>query len=252
MSLQLLGLLQTSMLDYPGRVAATLFTMGCPLRCPYCHNPELIQGKTPDNFVPREQVMQHLVRRRQLLQGVAITGGEPLLHQDLPNLIDEINSLGYPVKLDTSGVLFAALQALLQLQADVSPDAGLQYVAMDVKTLPSLYGRVLPASSEQKKQDLEASVQSSMEALRQWRDAAGGRRVEFRTTVVPQILSPQELQELAGIFQPGDTWTLTQFMPGGCFQPEYNALRPYEIDVLQAAAAAVAPGVQVQLRGAGA
>lgn len=240
MSLQLLGLLRTGMLDYPGRVAATIFTMGCPLRCPYCHNPELIRGAPPEHFVPRSEVLQHIRARAHLLQGVAVTGGEPLQHRDLPDLVREITAAGLPVKIDTSGIFPDALEGLLQLP-------GVQYLAMDLKTLPQNYGRVAAGKNPA---GLADTVRRSMELLRSWRDSRPERELEFRTTCAPGVVTAGDLFELPKLLLPGDVWTLTRFRPGGCFDPAWNELRPHPDTLLhRAAAAASARGIHSQVRG---
>ncbi|TVR85141.1 MAG: anaerobic ribonucleoside-triphosphate reductase activating protein, partial [Spirochaetaceae bacterium] len=132
MALQYLGLRKTSLIDFPGRLAAVVFTHGCPLRCPFCHNPELVQGPLPESFLPAAEVLAFLRKRANLLSGVVISGGEPLLHADLPQLITKIGALGLGVKVDTSGALPQSLAEILRLEA-------VTYVAMDIKTAPGRY-----------------------------------------------------------------------------------------------------------------
>ena len=103
MSIQNLGLLKTTLLDFPGEVAATVFTSGCNLRCPYCHNPEFVTGETAGDEISLSDFFNFLEKRKNVLGGICITGGEPLIHEDLKELIYEIKKTGLKVKLDTNG-----------------------------------------------------------------------------------------------------------------------------------------------------
>ncbi|POR01029.1 hypothetical protein AU468_09185 [Alkalispirochaeta sphaeroplastigenens] len=185
MPLERLGLQKTTLLDYPGRVAAVLFTQGCPLRCPYCHNPELLQGPPPDSFLPRGEIRAFLHRRRTVLEGVVITGGEPLLHQDLGDLVEEITSLGLAVKLDTSGAFPESLERILR-------DRPVDMVALDLKTRPERYHLVGGRGDD---------LLRSLEVLRAW----GGRYL-LRTTLAPQVVTPEDLDALAALVRPDETW----------------------------------------------
>ncbi len=203
MALQFLGLQKTSLIDYPGKLAAVVFTHGCPLRCPFCHNPELVQGPRPESFLPAEEVLDFLRKRAKLLGGVVISGGEPLLHADLAQLIGEIGALGLSVKLDTSGALPQPLAEILRLEA-------VTYVAMDIKTAPNRYQEL----------GVEwAPVAASMELLR-----ASGKVYEFRTTCAPGLADPAELAAIGAAIRPGERWTRNAFRPGSCLDPAWNAL----------------------------
>ena len=125
------GLQKMTLLDFPGHVACTVFLGGCDLRCPYCHNYELATGQVPA-VMEEEELFAFLAKRKGLLDGVAITGGEPCLHSNLPEFIAKIRDMGFPVKLDTNGTNPAVLREVLE--------RGLvEYVAMDVKNSPEKY-----------------------------------------------------------------------------------------------------------------
>ncbi|AFG38335.1 anaerobic ribonucleoside-triphosphate reductase activating protein [Spirochaeta africana] len=237
-SLKRLGLQATTLLDYPGKVAAMVFTMGCPLRCPYCHNPQLVHGSPPAGFLAREEVLRRLARRRHLLQGVVITGGEPLRHHDIGGLLDDVHALGLPVKLDTCGWYPAALAGVLE-------HPGLQYVAMDIKTLPEHYGRVAAGRGlGGTVLSRSPAIRESVAVLRNWRDAQPERGLEYRTVCAPGVVDPGDLAGIARMLQPGDRWRLSQFQPGSCLDPTWNARTPFDTAVLeQAAAAACRRGV---------
>ena len=129
----ILGLNKTTLLDYPGFVAATLFTGGCNFRCPYCHNRDLVLKDQSLVPLSEEEIFAFLQKRRNVLTGVCITGGEPTLYPDLPEFISQIRELGYLVKLDTNGTNPQMLGDLIR--------AGLiDYCAMDIKNAPDKYG----------------------------------------------------------------------------------------------------------------
>lgn len=162
------GLQKMTLLDFPGRVACTVFLGGCDLRCPYCHNAELIDGSAPAVMDDGELLM-FLKKRVGLLDGVAVTGGEPLL-RDIAPLLREVRALGYAVKLDTNGTHPARLRALL--------DEGLvDYVAMDVKNSPERYAETVGVAGL----DL-APIRESAALLME-----GRVDYEFRTTVCREL-----------------------------------------------------------------
>ena len=163
------GLQKMTLLDFPGQVACTVFLGGCDFRCPFCHNFELIDG-TAKPVMTDEDLFSFLKKRQGLLDGVAITGGEPCLHPGLPELLRQIRALGFATKLDTNGYHPALLKSLI--------DEGLlDYVAMDIKNSPAKYAATcgLPAL------DL-SPVRESIALLME-----GRVDYEFRTTVVAQF-----------------------------------------------------------------
>lgn len=161
------GIQKLTLLDYPGRVACTLFTAGCDLRCPYCHNAALVlPGRTPPP-IPEEEIVSLLSRRRGILEGVCITGGEPTLQPELPEFIAQIKAMGYAVKLDTNGRHPAMVQELVE-------QGLIDYVAMDIKNCPERYGETVGVP------DLDlAPIRETAAFL-----MAGSLPFEFRTTVV--------------------------------------------------------------------
>ena len=126
--MKIAGLMKQTLVDYPGEIAAVIFTQGCNLRCPFCHNGHLVTkpGKLANEYMPVEEVLEFLDKRQGFLDALVITGGEPTLHHDLPALIKQVKELGYLVKLDTNGTNSMMLDYLLK--------SGLvDYVAMDIK-----------------------------------------------------------------------------------------------------------------------
>lgn len=168
MSLVISGLQKLTLLDYPGRVACTVFLGGCDFRCPFCHNASLIQ--TPESLIGESDLIKFLNQRRGLLDGVVFTGGEPLLQADLPALLKRVKALGYPIKLDTNG---AHPKTLGRLIAEGLVD----YVAMDIKNSPDRYPQTVGRAHFDVSPVLE-----SVEMLK-----GSSVDYEFRTTVVAEL-----------------------------------------------------------------
>ena len=158
-----------TLLDYPGRVACTVFFGGCDMRCPFCHNAELLDGSAP-SIMDEEELIGFLRKRQGLLDGVAFTGGEPLLQKDLPVLARRIRELGYPVKLDTNGTHPERLSRMIREDL-------VQYVAMDIKNSPDRYAETAGLD----RLDLEPVYESVSLLLE---DAVD---YEFRTTAVAEL-----------------------------------------------------------------
>ena len=163
------GLQKLTLLDFPGKVACTVFLGGCDFRCPFCHNGELLSGTLPAEMT-MDSLLTFLQKRRGLLDGVAITGGEPTLYRDLPELLTAIRSLGFAAKLDTNGNHPDMLQCILE--------AGLvDYVAMDIKNSPEKYAATIGLC----RFDV-SPISRSMQLLRD-----SGIDYELRTTVVQEF-----------------------------------------------------------------
>ena len=176
--MQISGLQKLTLLDYPGHIAATLFTEGCNFRCPFCHNAALIKGGEK-SYLSENEVINFLQKRQGLLDGVCISGGEPLLQEDLAALLRKVKNLGFLLKLDINGSFPDRLQALL--------DEGLlDYVAMDIKSSPSKYDQAcgVPVNF--------ADIQKSVRLL-----MSGQTDYEFRTTMVCELHKAGDFLEIA-------------------------------------------------------
>ena len=133
------GLQKLTLLDFPDRMACTVFTFGCNFRCPFCHNASLVlSDRATEDTMPEEEFFDFLSRRKGILEGVCVTGGEPTLQPDLPAFLARIKAMGYAVKLDTNGTLPRRLEAILATKL-------VDYVAMDVKNSPARYGQTVGA-----------------------------------------------------------------------------------------------------------
>ena len=161
------GLQKLTLLDYPGRVACTVFLAGCNFRCPFCHNASLVTHIDPANDISREEVLAFLKKRQGILDGVCITGGEPLLSPDLETFMDKVKEMGYLIKLDTNGSNVNRLKYLADRKL-------IDYVAMDIKNVPEKYGMTIGI-----KEYNPENVIQSVEYL-----ISGAVPYEFRTTVV--------------------------------------------------------------------
>ena len=172
------GLQKMTLLDFPGRVACTVFLGGCDFRCPFCHNYELLDGAAPA-VMDDEELLRFLKGRQGLLDGVAITGGEPLLRRDLPDLLRAVRELGFAVKVDTNGNHPEALEGLLK-------EGLADYVAMDIKNSPAKYALTVGLDSL----DL-APIRRSVQLLME-----GPVPYEFRTTVVDQLHKAEDFEAM--------------------------------------------------------
>ena len=172
------GLQKMTLLDFPGKVACTVFLGGCDFRCPFCHNGELLDGSAPA-VMDDAELLKFLKGRRGLLDGVAITGGEPLLRKDLPDLLRAIRDLGFAVKVDTNGNHPDALDGLLR-------EGLADYIAMDIKNSPEKYA----LTAGLKSLDL-APIRRSVGLL-----MGGSIPYEFRTTVVDELHAASDFEAI--------------------------------------------------------
>ena len=172
------GLQKMTLLDFPGKVACTVFLQGCNFRCPFCHNSDLLGKEGPEGMTDRE-LLSFLEKRRGILDGVCITGGEPTLQPELENLIRAIKEMGYAVKLDTNGAKPEVLKKLSQ-------QGLLDYVAMDIKNSPEGYGETVGVP----RMDI-SGVEQSIKFLLE-----GEQPYEFRTTVVAELHNENAMESM--------------------------------------------------------
>lgn len=190
------GLQKMTLLDFPGRVACTVFTVGCNFRCPYCHNSSLVVSPAVPEL-SQDDFFAFLRKRQGLLDGVAITGGEPLLHADMPEFLEKIRALGYAVKLDTNGAFPDRLAAVLR--------AGLaDYVAMDVKNSREKYELTAGVPG------ILSAVERSVELLR-----AGEAPFEFRTTLVDELHEPEDFAAIGQWLEGTERYFIQGFVDSG-------------------------------------
>ena len=202
MKLRIVGLQKVTLLDFPGAVACTVFTGGCNFRCPFCHNAPLVsEGKSGETLAEGD-VFSYLEKRRKILDGVVVSGGEPTVHKDLPELLSRIKSLGFLVKLDTNGSHPGMLRQLME-------DGLVDRVAMDIKNGPKQYRQA--AGVEVDLQAVEESKRLLME---------GRVGYEFRTTLVRGLHTQESVLALAKWIQGAKEYYLQVYQDTG------NVLRP--------------------------
>lgn len=188
------GLQKISLIDYPGKVSCVLFLSECNFACPYCHNPDLVKGNpSPIHSLDKNAVYDFLERRKEYLDGVVISGGEPTLQEDLISFCEKIKQLGYKVKLDTNGSQPQVLRQLIE-------EGIVDYVAMDIKTDPLHYSPFIKI--DYSPHNILSSIQIIMESSTAY---------EFRTTCVKPIVNEQDIENIAKIIKGAMLYVLQRF-----------------------------------------
>ena len=228
------GLQKLTLLDYPGKVACTVFFAGCNFRCPFCHNASLVTHVDPAQEIPEEDVIRFLKRRAGILDGVCISGGEPLLTPDLELFIEKIHKMGYLVKLDTNGSSAERLKYFVR--------KGLvDYVAMDIKNAPQKYGMTVGIDGY----DL-GNVRESVRFL-----MSGTVPYEFRTTVVREFHKRADFAEIGKWLAGAERYYLQKFADSGDLICREMGLRAYTDEIMEQALAIVREYIpSARIRGA--
>ena len=228
--MQFSGFQKLTLLDYPEKTACTLFTVGCNFRCPFCHNASLVTHIDNTNFYSEEEILTYLKKRKGLLDGVCITGGEPLMHKELPEFIKKVKDLDYLVKLDTNGSYPDRLAALIDSKL-------IDYVAMDIKNAQEKY--ILTA--ECSKEDLQ-NVEKSIEILKQHKID-----FEFRTTVVKEYHTVEDIKKIAEWIKGADKYFLQNFIDSGdLIKNNLSALNRETLDLMRLTAQDIIPKVEIR------
>ncbi len=204
------GLQKLSLLDYPDKISAIIFTAGCNFRCPYCHNPELVDKIDKNALWEEKQIFDFLNKRKDKLDAVVITGGEPTLHQDLPNFIKKIKALNFLVKLDSNGTNPEMLKELIRAKL-------IDYIAMDIKAPLNKYSQVvkMPVNVEK----IKDSIQLIMNC---------GIDYEFRSTILPAMHTQQDIENMAKLIKGAKRYFLQNFIPSGSLnEPSFNQLHGF-------------------------
>jgi pyruvate formate lyase activating enzyme len=211
------GLQKYSLIDFPGKVSCVLFLSGCNFDCPYCQNPDLVRGmRLSSSPLDESDVYPFLERRKRLLDGVVISGGEPTLAADLMPLCEKIKGMGYPVKLDTNGSRPQVIRHLIN-------EGLVDYIAMDIKTAPSQYDTF--AKTDYDLTDIYASIQIIMESSVPY---------EFRTTCVKPLVDRDTIECVARTISGANRYVLQRFNNTRILHPEFfKEVEPgYDIDEL--------------------
>ena len=215
-SLKIGGLLKTTLLDYPGKVAATIFTSGCTFKCPFCHNKDLVYIPEDYKALDVEDVLAFLEKRKNILDGVCISGGEPLMQKELLPFLQAVKALGYQVKLDVTGHFVERLKQLVDLHL-------VDYIAMDVKNTKEKYAMTVGSDKESFS---VVDIENCMQYVKNC-----GVSYEFRTTVVKELHTKEDMLSIAKWIGKCDAWYLQQFRDSeNCIKRGFHA---YNVEQMQ-------------------
>jgi len=229
------GLQKTTLIDYPGRIACTVFLIGCNFRCPWCYSaelvlPEKIEKHTQRGYpIPEKEFFDFLKERKGLLDGLVLCGGEPTLNKELPNFIKKIKKMGYLVKLDTNGSNPKMIKDLIDKKL-------IDYVAMDVKAPKEKYKETVGGKANLK--DIEESIEILKNSKIDF---------EFRTTVVPTLHNKEDILKIAHWISPAKKYFLQNFRPEKTIDPKFEKIKPYPQEYLLEIRNAIAPFFEVCL-----
>jgi pyruvate formate lyase activating enzyme len=209
------GFQRFSLIDFPGKICAIVFTQGCNFRCPYCHNPELVDTALPDaGTVSDQEVMSFLERRKGKLDAVTITGGEPLMQPDLEDFLSRVRALGYLIKLDTNGSFPRRLEGIIQSES-------VDYLAMDIKATLEKYRSVIRR---------EIDISKILESITLIKNS--GLDHEFRTTVVKPLFEREDFYEIGRLTENCKLYALQRFVPSKTLDTEYLSRETYSDEEL--------------------
>ena len=227
------GLQKLTLLDFPGRVACTVFSPGCDLRCPFCHNADVVLHG--EGSFPQEEFFEFLEKRRGKLTGVAITGGEPLMQEDMPEFMERVRSMGFAVKLDTNGSYPDRLRAIIK-------DGLADYIAVDVKNCREKYAATSGLGPEAA-EILLPRIFESIDLL-----MSGNADFEFRTTVVRELHEEDDFRRIGEWLRGDEKFFLQGFVDSGnTIAPGLSKCEKADMERFAEVLSAYVP--KVQLRG---
>ena len=203
------GLQKISLIDYPNKVASVLFTPGCNLRCPFCHNWRIAVDPKPP-FLQEAVALRILESRKKYVDAVVVTGGEPTMHKELPKFLAKLKARGFLVKLDTNGFYPEVLEECLQ---------SVDYVALDVKTSLEKYKQLGTKDT--------AGLMRTVEILK-----TGKVPYEFRTTAVPEFVTAEDVKCIGEMVKGAKTHAFQQFVPQDTLDKRFEALKPYALEII--------------------
>ena len=204
------GFQRFSLIDFPGKICAIVFTQGCNFRCPYCHNPELVDAKLPAvGAVSDEEALSFLERRKGKLDALTVTGGEPLMQPDLEDFLSRVRALGYLIKLDTNGSFPHRLEGIIQSKL-------VDYLAMDIKATPKKYRSVI-------RKDVDISkILESITLIKN-----SGLDHEFRATMVKPFFDKEDFLEIGRLAENCKLYALQRFVPSKTLDEEFLSKETY-------------------------
>jgi len=203
------GVQKTSLIDFPDRIASVLFTPGCNLRCPFCHNWRIVIDPKPP-FLQEEAALKILESRKKYVDAVVVTGGEPTMHREVPKFLRKLKEKGFAVKLDTNGFYPHVLEECLPY---------VDYAALDVKTSLDKYTRLGAKDTGEFLRTIEILKTGKVE-------------YEFRTTVVPGFVETEDIPEMGKVVKGAKTFAFQQFIPEDTLDKSFKTLKPYPPEVI--------------------
>lgn len=230
--IKIAGLQKLTLLDYPGQVACTIFTAGCNMKCPFCHNKDLVF--IPENFVPEDpdDIIEFLNKRKGIIDAVCITGGEPMLQAGLLDFLKQVKELGYKVKVDTNGLFPDRLKKVVE-------SGYVDYIAMDIKNSLDKYGQTTGIAEND---NLTRQIRKSINYL-----LSDVIDYEFRTTVVREFHTKEDLVEAARMIKGAKNYYLQQFVDSGrCIEAGFTAYSKEEMLDIQKEIQKIIPNVQLR------
>jgi len=211
------GLQKLTLVDYPGKVAATVFLIGCNFKCPFCQNPELVDPekikKQPK--ISEKEFFAFLDSKKGLIEGICITGGEPTIHADLIDFIKKIKNKGFLIKLDTNGSSPEMLEKLIRAKL-------LDFIALDIKSIQNSYSKAAGA-----KVDLE-KINKSIDLIK-----TSGLDCEFRTTAVPGLVEKEDIEQMGEWLKGAKKFALQQFQNKKVLDKKFTKIEPYSEEIFK-------------------
>lgn len=227
--MKIAGLQKFTLIDYPDKIACTVFFAGCNFRCPWCYNPELVlpEKMKEQPRIPEKEFFNFLKERKELLEGCVLCGGEPMINKDLPQFCNKIKRLDYLIKLDTNGSNPKMLEKLIDEKL-------IDYVAIDIKAPREKYSKLAGREVS------VGNVEKSIKVLKQ-----SGMDFEMRTTVVPGLLKKEDILRIAKWIEPASRYILQNFRPEKTIDPRFEKIKPYPQDYLLEIQKAVSPFFEI-------
>jgi len=209
------GLQKVSLIDYPGEISSIIFLQGCNFKCPYCHNPELVDSKLFGHCLQEKDVLEFLKTRIGKIDAVTITGGEPTVQNDLMPFIRRIKKMGFAVKLDSNGSKPEVIQNLLSEKL-------LDFIAMDIKAPLEKYEKIarVPLKTDLIKESINIILQAKIPH-------------EFRTTVVQSLITESDILKIAQLISGAKRYALQKFVPTKTLDKKYLTAKPFSVDELE-------------------
>ncbi|RLJ07338.1 MAG: anaerobic ribonucleoside-triphosphate reductase activating protein [Candidatus Aenigmatarchaeota archaeon] len=209
------GWQKTSLIDYPGKMCSVIFLPYCNFRCPFCQNPGLVKNPEEQPSISVEEVVEYIESKKEWIDGVCVTGGEPTIHKDLPELLEKFKSIGVFVKLDTNGSNPEMLKELIKKGL-------LDYVAMDIKAPLEKYHIAAGVKVDTEK------IKESINIIKN-----SGIDYEFRATVIPRLHKKEDLQKMAELVKGAKKFAIQQFRPNITLDESFQKEKPYSNEELE-------------------